>query len=99
MTDWSSKWQNKFIILVRKSNGKFKTIQRIRKVFPKNELYKYNICLKKSQCYKFIIRDKKKNGLGKGWYKIYWGGKERKHPPFKNGAQQIRLFGRCWKKQ
>merc|ERR1711935_594272 len=39
-----------------------------------NKLYRRQICIKRKKCYKFIIKDKKKDGLccshGLGYYKI-----------------------------
>ena len=73
MTDWTSKWHNMIFIQKKQKRG-WKKLQKLNK-FPKTELFTYHVCLKKWSCNRFKITDKKKDGIGKGWYNLYWAGK------------------------
>merc|ERR1711982_58807 len=73
-TDNKSKVENQIFVYQRKSRG-WKNIVKLKDL-PNNEIFQYRLCLKQFSCYKFVIKDKEKNGLGKNsFYKVYWGGK------------------------
>jgi len=98
MTDWNSISQNQIFIRTRKG-GTFEMIKNFqKKSFPINELFTFDMCLDQSKCHVFVIKDKKKDGIGKGWYNVYWGGKKLKHKAFKSGKFQKVFFGKCNKK-
>jgi len=73
-TDWSTRRDNTIYIDMKKKWG-FKNIKKIAE-FPSNVLLTYTICLKKKSCHRFRIHDKKGDGLGFGWYSVYWKGKK-----------------------
>ena len=69
-----------WLLRKRRNNGKWKTITR-RKNLPSNKRTSARICLESSNCYKFVIKDKSRDGLccghGYGWYDIRWKGKNK----------------------
>jgi len=63
-----------------------------------NKLYRREICIKKKKCYKFIIKDAKRDGLccshGQGYYKITRNGKVLENSTYNNDKpSEIRKFG------
>ena len=72
-TNWSSKHENTIYVDMQKKWG-FQNLKKIEST-PAKKVLTYNICLKKNKCNRFRIFDKKGNGLGKGWYKLFFKGK------------------------
>jgi len=95
MTDKGSKWQNTIIIRTQAKRW-WKKI-KILKNFPQSELYHYSMCLPKESCIRFILKDKKKNGLLKGsYYELYWGDDKVEHNQLPTGVKrQVVEFGDC----
>ena len=53
----------------------FKNLKKIENI-PSNKVLTYSICLKKNKCNRFRIYDKKGNGLGYEWHKLFFKGKK-----------------------
>jgi len=65
--------RNKITLLIKRKWG-WKKIAKIQKIL-NNKLFIRNICLKKNHCYKFVIKNRRSQGLPKGsWYDLYWEG-------------------------
>mmetsp|Transcript_29200 Transcript_29200/g.31395 ORF Transcript_29200/g.31395 Transcript_29200/m.31395 type:complete len:284 (+) Transcript_29200:1974-2825(+) len=63
-----------------------------------NKLYRREICIKRKKCYKFIIKDAKRDGLccshGQGYYKITRNGNVLENSTYNNDKPyEIRKFG------
>eukprot|EP00555_Chaetoceros_dichaeta_P015427 CAMPEP_0198275892 /NCGR_PEP_ID=MMETSP1447-20131203/65019_1 /TAXON_ID=420782 /ORGANISM="Chaetoceros dichaeta, Strain CCMP1751" /LENGTH=572 /DNA_ID=CAMNT_0043970799 /DNA_START=83 /DNA_END=1801 /DNA_ORIENTATION=+ len=104
MADTKSKKQNMYLIQKKNNNGAAKKWSKIEKKnkFTNSELHTHETCLPTSDCHRFRIKDKKKNGLccdhGEGWYKIYYDGKKLNHKPFNSAYTkkwQTKKFGSC----
>jgi len=95
MTDAGSKWQNRIVIRTKGKWGWKKLLKLVG--LPNRELYRHNMCLDNESCIRFILKDRKKNGLRKGsYYKLYWGGQKVDHDQFTTGIKkQVVEFGSC----
>jgi len=107
LADEKSKKQNLYLIQRQKgaeeTGSKWKKIVK-KKKFTNSALNTFDICLESSNCYRFRIKDKAKNGLccknGEGGYAIQYEGKELKHAKFDEDfgkRWQNKKFGNCSK--
>ena len=66
-----SKWENRLVIQ-QKVKSSWKLIEKIKNL-PKDEVFKYSVCLNKFICYRLKLIDKKEDGID-GWYDVFWKG-------------------------
>jgi len=86
---------------IKKRNSKEKFTKKVmkKKRFRNNELYVKEKCLNKKKCYRFLIKDKKKDGIcckyGEGYYSLIVDGSEVKYSIFEGLQMETHVFGKC----
>lgn len=99
--DNRSRKENVYLIQKRVTVGNKKKWRKVKKKnkIPNNELHEFDTCLDSSLCYRFRMKDSKKNGLCcGGYYNIYYDNEELEHDDFDDTftkKYQNTLFGNC----
>jgi len=92
--------QNRMNVKSRKgAKGKFDKLVVARRKFEKKAINKDYACInQKKFCYQFVLTDKKKDGIKKGFAKLFVNDKKIYSNSFKTGKSAVKKFGKCGKK-